>query len=753
MLVDVRDRDSASSAEKDPRLAETSPWTTGLFAATSLLGAALLFVVQPLVARLVLPHFGGSATVWSTSSLFFQVLLLLGYVYAHLSTVGLGRRRQPMMHLAVLLLPLVALPVALPDNLRPDPSASPIAWLLLTLAMTIGLPFAVISTTGPLLQRWYSWTNSRRADDPYFLFATSNLGSFGGLLAYPFIVEPLLTVDQQRVWWSWGFVGFLVLMGTCAAVARQSNRTEGPSQQRSSSVAAPRQADPAPPTPVTGRTVAAWLGLSFLPSTLMLGVTAHISTDVAAIPLMWVVPLAIYLATFVVAFARKSRVVPLGWSRASGLFALGAGVLWVLGGGVHMGIAIVVDLGLLVTAAFAAHARLATMRPDPAHLTFFYLVVAAGGALGGLLNGVIAPLAFNWVWEYPLAVVAAALLGIGHSLPVSRLIARRYHPAFVILVEGCLGLLAAVFAGWALARQGGGVLLTVAVVVIALVIGWLVSRRPVSAALAVAVLVVLPAVLGDPVILRERSFYGSYTVREADGVRTFTHGTTLHGEQALGDSALTPLSYYAKSGPVGSMFETVEDPESIGVVGLGVGTLAAYGRPGQSMTFFEIDPLVVSVATDPNLFTFLSESKADIGHVVGDGRLTLAERPPGSLDVLVLDAFSSDAIPVHLLTAEAFDGYARVLREGGLLMVHISNRVFDLEPVVAAGADRLGWQAAVAVDDGSVESGKVPTRYVALSSDTDVIDRLIAHDAMWRLPTDRRVRWTDDFASVLRVLG
>ncbi|MGD8200810.1 fused MFS/spermidine synthase [Ornithinimicrobium sp. W1679] len=757
MTVDV---ETAALDGSDRPAPPTSPWMTVLFAITSLVGAGLLFVVQPLVARLVLPHFGGSATVWSTSSLFFQVLLLLGYLYTHLATRRLGRRSQPLLHLAVLLLPLAALPVALPEDLRPDPSSSPVLWLLITLAMMVGLPFVVISTTGPLLQRWYSWTVNRRADDPYFLFATSNLGSFGGLLAYPFLVEPFLTVEQQRVWWSWGFAGFVLLMALCGVVAYLGGRSASsadalgprldPAEHVESDVMA--QSRVGPPASPTARTVMVWLALSFLPSTLMLGVTAHISTDVAAIPLMWVVPLAIYLATFVVAFARQTRTLDPTWFRLSALFATAAAVVFVMGSGLPIWVVIGIDLGLLATAAFVAHARLASLRPDPSHLTTFYLVVASGGAMGGLLNGLIAPVLFNWVWEYPLAVVVVALLGLGHGRPVSRLVDRRYHPWFVLLLESTSVLLLMGATVAAVVRLKSTPLILVAAVVVLLLLGWLAVRRPAPVAVAIALVMTLPVFLGDPVIQRDRTFYGSYTVREADGVRVFTHGTTLHGQQSLGEDSGEPRTYYARSGPVGSALDVLDNPASIGVVGLGVGTIAAYGQPGQRMAFFEIDPEVVEVASNPDLFTYLSTSPADIEHIVGDGRLTLAEQSPGSFDVIFLDAFTSDAIPVHLLTTEAFDTYDRALADGGLLMVHISNRVFDLEPVVASAADQLGWEALVGFVEADEQTGGTPTQWVALTSDPTLLQALQDDDQMWRTPGERRVTWTDDYSSVLRVL-
>jgi hypothetical protein len=747
--VDVRAVTADEPASQAPAAARSSLAVTLLFALTSFVGASLLFVVQPMIARLVLPQFGGSSTVWSTSSLFFQVVLLVGYVYVHASTTMLGRRAQPLLHLGLLLLPLVALPVALPASTMGE-DGSPVLWLLRTLALTIGLPFAVISTTGPLLQKWYSWTVGRRSEDPYFLFATSNLGSFGGLLAYPFLVEPLLTLDQQRLAWSVGFGVFMALMASCGVVALVSARAA----LRPADPDRPAEAvEPAPATraaePLPRLEVLRWLALAFLPSTLMLGVTAHISTDVAAIPLMWVVPLAIYLATFVVAFARTSRVVGNRWYLAVAATAAVAALAWVRPSGVPLWAVIGIDLALLLTVAFTAHAELAARRPSTRHLTFFYIVVAAGGALGGLLNGLLAPVLFTGVWEFPLALLGAAALAWSHGRPALRLVRERYHPAFVVLLEAAAAFVLLLVVMGVLPgvdRLPGALLLLLWIGA-----GVLVSLRPRPLVLALAAVLALPLLVGGDVLLRDRSFYGSYTVKEDGGVRVFSHGTTVHGQQALGSGADEPSTYYARSGPVGDAFEVVDQGAAVATVGLGVGTIAAYGEPGQTMTFFEIDPSVVEVASDPTFFTYLSDSAATVEHVVGDGRLRLEEQPPASYDVLFLDAFTSDAIPVHLLTQEAFTAYARALTSDGLLMVHISNRVFDLEPVIAAGADHLGWHVATGEGRPDPATGATPSVWIALSPDADRVDELLRRDG-WREPGPERVRWTDDYSSVLTVL-
>ena len=730
-------------AELSPPVAPRSGrGVTVLFAVTAFVGAGLLFVVQPMIAKLILPSYGGSATVWSTSSLFFQVLLLAAYGYAHLSTRRLGRRWQPRTHLVVLLLPLVALPVAIPSDAAPAADASPVLWLLRTLVLVIGLPFLVVATTGPLLQRWYSWGDTHRAHDPYFLFAASNLGSFGGLLAYPFLIEPTLSLDAQRAAWSVGFGIFVLLTGTCALTVRG-----GPAATRD---AGPGAAASTVGIGLTRRQVLTWTGLAFLPSSLMLGVTAHITTDIAAIPLLWVVPLAIYLATFVVAFARTTRTPPVAVTRVAVASAFVIVVGSLASGAVPVGPAVAANLLMLALVGYAAHARLAAERPAADHLTAFYLVVATGGALGGLLNGMVAPMLFDRVWEYPLALIAVPLLLVGvgatqDSWLLRQVRANRVRAALVVALIALVPLVARM-AIWLGVRGTVGVTL---VLLVAGALGWWAALIP-RALLVGLVLVFGLSAVGESrsVIEQSRTFFGSYTVHARDGVHELVHGTTVHGRQFQdADRRNVPTTYYSRGGPLGQAFASRRF-DSVAAVGLGTGTVAAYGEPGQRMRFYEIDADVVRIAEDPELFTFVSDSAAEIEMVVGDGRLELAKEPSGSFDLVILDAFSSDSIPVHLLTEQAMRMYVDRLTTDGLLMVHISNRVFDLEPVLASAADRLGLAAAIGRGEASKEA--TASVWVALSRDSSQVETLAGQDG-WRELGPEQVRWTDDYSSILSV--
>ena len=739
-MSDTKDRVAIAELVPEGDCTQRGAWIAVLFAGTSFLGAALLFMVQPLAAKLVLPSFGGSATVWSTSSLFFQVLLLLGYLYAHLSTQRLGARWQPRSHLLVLALPLVALPVALPADASPSAGDTPALWLLRVLMVMIGLPFLVLSATGPLIQRWYSWSRGPRADDPYFLFAGSNLGSFVGLISYPFLIEPSLTLSQQRLGWSWGLVGFLVLMGVCAASVRSP---------RSEPVA---RADRPPTSRPTTYRVVTWGALAFLPSCLMLAVTAHISTDVAPIPLVWVLPLAVYLASFVAAFARTSRRAPVLATRLAVAGAVLAGVVSLVTVSLPIVVVVAVDVAVVALVGYAAHARLATTRPDPHQLTTFYLVVSIGGALGGVVNGVVAPLLFNRVWEYgfTLAAVPLLMLGVGSA---STWLSRRYHPAFLmgagLVVTLTLMLLSVVAIQSAASRALlGGLAAVVAVGVLA----WFLARMPVVLALSLAL---GSAAVGAQAVatsmLTERTFYGSYRVMSVDGMHKLVHGTTVHGIQWWDPARRDlPTAYYAQEGPLGDVMSTVGTRRT-GIVGLGAGGIAAYARSGDHFTYYEIDPAIARIAEDDRFFSFLADSPATVDVVLGDGRLRLEEEPLAEFDLLVLDAFSSDSIPVHLLTREALAMYESRLHEGGTLVVHVSNRVFDLKPVIAAGGADLGLDTWAARGGATGRADSTESEWLVLTRSTG-LGQALAGKGWTELDGGAAEVWTDDYASVLSAL-
>ncbi len=709
------------------------------FTATAFVSAFLLFLVQPMVAKLVLPSYGGSPSVWNTAMLFFQAALLIGYGYAHVAAARLRPRPQARVHLLVIAAAGLALPIALPGWAAPSATVTPALWLLVVLVVMVGAPFVALSTTGPLLQRWFSLTDHPLASDPYFLYAASNAGSFLALLGYPLVVEPRLDVSDQTRLWSIGYGAFVVLMVVTVVVGRRHRFVD----DRPVEVAGERSG-------LDLRRVARWVGLAFIPSSLMLGVTSYITTDLAAVPLLWVIPLAIYLATFVVAFgARRSTTTNVTACAALGLGVVAAAIA---GHGVDapIGLEIGAHLGLFTAVALLAHRRLAADRPPPAQLTAFYLAVAFGGVLGGVANALVAPLVFTRVLEYPLVLAAAVLLA---REPIrTTVLARRYGRAGRLLEPVVLLplLLVAVVVPFD-ATDVGRVLYLPALAVLVAALAW---RWRGMVAMSTAVLLLVVTLKPVSYVSASRTFFGVYRVYRQDGQMVLEHGSTIHGREWLdADRRDEPIGYYASTSPIGQEF-AANGPRlhHVAVIGLGVGTLAAYGAPDRHMTFYEIDPEVVRIARDSGEFHYLADSASPIDYVVGDGRLELAKAPAGVEDLIVLDAFSSDAIPVHLMTREAVAGYLTHLAEDGTIAFHISNNHLDLAPVLAGIAHDLGLQGRLQIDFGDAEAGALPSEWVVLGRTAAALGP-IATDARWRnLDELPRQTWTDGYSNLLSVL-
>ena len=669
-----------------------------LFVLVAFLAAALAFLVEPLVARSLLPTYGGTSAVWTTALVFFQCTLLAGYAWAHLAFTTLGVRRHTWLQIgsAVAALAfLVAAPLAVPSFARPPDGIPTAMWLAVVLGAMVGLPFLVLSSASPTTQRWYAALPG--GTEPYRLFAASNAGSLIGLVAYPTFVEPNLDVLDQARWWSIGFAILAVATIGQAVVVRRKGQP---------AIATERVAEPRP----AGRRRLRWVLLAAVPAALLIGVTTDISTDIAAVPFLWIAPLTVYLATLILAYLRP---VPIGWR----LGAVSLPVLALLVALRELGVfqlsiapAIGLLLATLAAAGLALHGRLAADRPDPAHLTTYSLYVALGGAVGGIAAGVLAPVLFKVPVEGLIVLAVAVLLAAPSATPAAT-------PA------------------------GGRRLLGV----------------PALVAIAVAVAV---GVGGGPTLIRlERSFYGAYRVEEPQpGLRVLTSGTTTHGREMLdGPYAGQPLSYYHRAGPLGEVFESMQADRPglrIGAVGLGAGAIAAYGRPTDSYRFFEIDPTVVDIARDPASFRYLADSAATIEVVVGDGRLELEDTPLDSFDLLVLDAFSSDAVPVHLLTTEALATAMRTVARGGVIAIHISNRFLDLEPVVAAAARDNGFVAIVGTDLPAAELIGLAdaSRWVVVGrAYTDVADLVTGPEWATAHASDRRA-WTDRYSDLLGAL-
>jgi len=703
------------------------------YSVTAGLGSALLFLVEPMMARQLLPLLGGSAAVWNTAMVFFQCALLAGYLVAHVAQARLRRSRRVAV-LAVVAAGVVALPVALP-TWTPPPGGGQTWWVLGILGVSVGLPFVGLAALSPTLQRWFADTDHPHAADPYFLYAAGNVGSVVGLLAYPIVVEPSLGLADQRRWWSVAYVVALALCLACAALRRR----------HVASSAASGEAPVVSAAALSWRDRVRWVGLAAVPSGLLLGVTRHLSTDVAAVPLLWVLPLLVYLGTFVVAFRRGTPPSP---RQLRGALLVSIPLIATMVSGIGSAfVAVGIGIGGFALLAMVCHAALAADRPAPDRLTSYYLWISFGGALGGISVALVAPVVFTRVTEYPLLVLAALGVVVVTAERPAAVAPRRIRAALAAVVA------AAAVACLVIARQGPEHSAAMAqVLAVAGAVVYVVAASPRRIAVALAALVSITVVAdGRSGLTESRTFFGVYRVSvDDDGRHVFEHGTTIHGEQEFAAGpTMRPLTYYTPDSGVGRTMTALAagSPSlDVAVVGLGAGTLAAYGRPGDHLDFYEIDEEVVRIARDPSLFTFLADSEADITTKVGDGRLELA-RSTRPLDLLVLDAFSSDAIPVHLLTAEAMADYRRHLVPGGVIAVHISNRFFDLAPIVG----RLGEE--IGMDAHRLTTG-VSTWMLLTDADAPPPLRADLDHGGWRpvRPDPSVPLWTDDFSNLLSAL-
>ncbi|HSU12502.1 fused MFS/spermidine synthase [Longimicrobium sp.] len=738
------------AAAPPPRAAHR--WVLVVFTASIFTSAFLLFLVQPMFSRFVLPLLGGTPAVWNTCMLFFQAALLGGYLYAHVGAQKLGVRRQAAVHVVLLAVAALLLPISV-AGAAPRGGQEPIAWLLLLMLTTVGLPFLVLSATGPMLQKWFAETGHPRAANPYWLYAASNLGSMLALLGYPFLMEPRLRLMEQSRAWAVGY-GVLAVLVVLSAVAlwRLS-----PAADPASTVPAGAGAsiDAAATTPVAARERLIWIGLAAIPSSLLLSVTTFITTDVAPVPLLWVVPLAIYLLSFTLAFAARP---PLKhkWMLAAEPFFIAAVSLLLMYGFTRRPMQVIpMHLLALFVVAMVCHGELARRRPSVSHLTEFYLWIAVGGVLGGIFNVLVAPLVFTRTWEYPVVLTLACLARPWPTAPRTN---RQ-------MLMNLLRTAAFVFALLLVSRQDvpgipPGLQLPLAAAVMALVSAGL-GRAPLWLALCIGTSLVIRTAFvlkSEPTLLAHRSFYGRFAVLNAPemgGFHTLYHGSTLHGAQSMDPARRRePLTYYARGGPLGQLF-AAKAPEDgrrrVAVVGLGTGTLAAYSNAGEDWTFYEIDPGILKMASDRRYFTYLSDSPARMRVVLGDARLSMAHAPPHGYDMILVDAFNSDAIPVHLLTREALGVYLDKLAPGGIIMLHLSNRYLELESVVAALAKDRGVAARI---------GETNLRgfYISASSWAGVARSDADFGVLrteWRPAVNRRhvAPWTDDFSSILSVWG
>ena len=827
---------------------------TTLFAITLFWSAALLFWVEPMVGKLVLPQLGGAPAVWNTCLVFFQAMLLAGYATAHWLAGRVSPRAQVATHLVLLLAAVATLPVRVNEIAAAPWPDWPTAWLLGQLLVSVGPAFFVLALTTPLLQRWFAASADAGARDPYFLYAASNVGSFVALLGYPLFIEPNWPLREQSWLWLAGFLAMPLLVLACGAKATPCSRAATGGKEASGNCKLQifnwqfaifrRVAAPVPPTGTGEDSFSRrlhWAACAAVPSSLLLGVTTFITTDVASMPLLWVVPLALYLLTFVFVFARRQVFSARLLSRALPIGALALAYQMCAGLSEPAWLVMGLHLAVFFIAAMVCHARLAIDRPPPEQLTEFYLWMSIGGVLGGLFNSLLAPLLFNSVVEYPLALVAACWLkaeflplkpvepsnandqsmanaavslaptggegrGEGASTTTRDSLPPPPRPnplprwgrgnqnarsssrvADTLLWPALLAVLTAVLAAFLPpAKLVPAQVQSVLIFGLPLLLCFLLVDVPRRFALGLGAVFLGGAFYTGgfgKTLHTERNFFGvtRVTLSPNGDARQIVHGRTIHGRQFLAPArAAEPLTFYHREGPLGDVFkvfgtagiaaavapsprpsppvgEREKMARSVGVIGLGAGSMAAYARPGERWTFYDIDPSVLRIAQDTNFFTFLARSAAAETRLVeGDARLRLREAADGGYDLLVLDAFSSDAIPVHLITREALELYLRKLAPGGLLAFHISNRYLDLEPVLGNLAQELRL-VALGCDDMSLTeaefaTGREQSHWVVMARTAEGLAGFQRRTRWSPLETNPRVGvWMDDFSSPVKV--
>ncbi|MEK6634478.1 MAG: fused MFS/spermidine synthase [Nitrospirota bacterium] len=746
-----------------------------VWSVTVFLSAFLLFLVQPMMAKMILPMLGGTPAVWNTCMLFYQATLLAGYGYVHLLSSRVAPRRQLLVHLGLLAAPLLLLPIGLPTGWTPPDETNPVLWVLLLLTVAIGLPFFVLSTTAPLLQKWFSWTDHRSATDPYFLYAASNAGSMLGLLGYPLLIEPWLPLRgtqrlTQTMLWSFGYGVLVVLIGACAWFVRHAQKSRG-----TKAALGLDQPAVAPLSPLQTSTLVRWVVLAFIPSSLLLGATTHVTLNVAAIPLLWVVPLALYLLSFIIVFAKwpaanhRAMVIALPL-----ILLLMAFDVMPAAPSLPYWMELFLPLVGLGVVAMVCHGELARTRPSTDRLTLFYLLMSVGGALGGVFNALIAPVVFTDIYEYEIVMVLACFilppLEDRDSLWTARWSPYRWSVGKRQTRDWAWVLGVAIVTGFSIwfirPLEDPAFLLAMICTGVPLFLCYASVGRPFRLGLSLAVVLVMAnavsAWFGDPVLYQTRTFFGVLKVKytKENNTRKLLHGTTNHGIQRMEPEARREsVSYFHPTGPYGQVFAAFSGPNAkkkIAVTGLGIAALVNYCEQGQSLTYYEIDPAVVTIAQDPKLFTYYNDAQArgvDLRVVVGDARLKMLEAPDSAYDMIILDAFTSDAIPVHLLTREAMEMYLQKLAPGGLLVAHISNRYLALEPVLGNLAQTLGLVALKQFDFANGVPFKSGADLVVMARQREALGPL-ATDPRWT-PVNKVLSvgtWSDDFSNVVSII-
>jgi len=717
--------------------------------------ALLLFSVQPLFTKMVLPRLGGSPAVWSVAMVFFQSLLLAGYSYAHFLMQIKNHAIPVAVHLVLLVLALLTLPLSIASGFGEPPNSGYAFWLLALFAVSIGLPFFALAANNPLLQAWFVRTGHPAGPDPYFLYASSNIGSFLALLSYPVLLEPMFTLRTQNLIWTGGYGLLILLIGGCGALLLRSPARNVANMQTEQTEA------PAPSWMLRGR----WIFLAAVPSGLLIAVTAHISTDVAAAPLLWVLPLSLYLLTWVLVFQSRP-LLPHKWMLlAQPVAIVGVVVLLAVGGEQNLLPTLGGHLLCFFVIAMACHGELARTRPASKYLTGFYVALSFGGMLGGLFAGLIAPFAFSWVAEYPILLALAALCrppGGEERLPRW---SRWYWP-FLAVLAAALIVLSYSTGKTSLWLEDRRIWVAGSVGVLAglLALALNASRWKIFATVVVALVLIRVYPADEGRVDTVRSFFGVHkiVVTPHGQYHVLMHGTTIHGAERFQNNDGTPvtgrpepITYYHKDGGIGQAIIAIRErkgaPLRVAVIGVGSGTLACASEPGETWKFFEIDQTMVNTARDPKYFTYIQNCEPDLKPVIGDARLTFAKEPDGAYDLIIVDAYSSDAIPIHLATEQAMKIYKDKLAPQGAVVMHVSNRHLELASVIVGIADANDLKSWVYSEDSGRDDEYIFATSVVVSAREEAdVGKLASSDQWAETEADEKQRvWTDDYSNVL----
>lgn len=734
-----------------------------IYTLTLFISASLLFWVQPMFGKMILPYFGSSPNVWNTCMVFYQACLLLGYVYAHVSISKLGIKKQAILHLALILLPLLFLPIAIPKDWSPPGDKNPIPYLLLIMSVTIGLPFFVLSSSAPMLQKWFSSTKHEAAKDPYFLYVASNLGSMLALVSFPIYIEPNLRLITQSRFWHYSYFIFIVFVFLCAyflfklkslPVTENINLTNN--TQTSEIV-----------EDLKNEQKIKWVLLSFVPSSLMLGVTTYFSTDVSPVPLIWIVPLALYLLTFIIVFSKDPFLKHEDMVKIMPYVVL-ASLVFIFSRGRPIWFVFFLHLLVFFVCAMVCHGELAKTRPHTKHLTEFYLWISVGGCLGGIFNAIIAPVIFKEVIEYPLVLVLACLLKPPKEVNKEKEADITLLDDLIFAVIPALMIVGLKYWIEDVSKHDSKFLtdpwwLRNALMygLPALFVASKYTTRQLRFGLGVGAIVLVYAFYvnaGQKNLYVERNFFGIHRVAMDRGGNFISlyHNTTLHGSQNVKEKDVcNPTTYYSREGPVGQLFKEFENDQTktkVAALGVGTGSVSCYGRKDQNWVFYEIDPDVVKLNNENDFFTYLKVSDPETFVVLGDGRLKLNDAPKHFYDFIILDAFSSDAIPVHLLTKEALRLYLSKLKNDGIIAFHTSNRYLNLPPIVGNLAENANLSAIIEHDQGDSCAGRMASEWILVARKKEDFGNL-ASDRRWQpLAGDKKLKvWTDDYSNIFSI--